>query len=379
MDHGDQQSDGDATAAGSVLARKTRAGREVRQSQTMSLAKALRLTLAKVADDQLDMAMAVIGARVETCNNEDLGQLFEDAGLLMLLDGVDRRRGAAVFDADLVGGLIQQQTMGKVTAALDGDPRPMTATDAAICAPFLDMLLARAAPLPEEAADRALLDGYAFGARVGDTRLLLMALEESEYHIVHLTVDVAGGVRQGRIMLCLPSVLALRVGGVLSDPDTTDPATAVPPVVAKLDKNVLALKVELKVALATLTMPLRAMQKMAVDDVFDLGITAFDQAVVQTKEGRRLGSGVLGQINGMRAVQLEHVASSSIQPRRRAADRATLDLPSVQGDGTGTQRAARIGETADVISVTDDDAAEMPDMTDLPGFEEDMLPQMGTG
>ena len=58
----------DGPDAGSVLSRKTRAGQDVRQTHTMSLAKALRLTLAKVSDDQLDMAMAVIGAWVVVCS-----------------------------------------------------------------------------------------------------------------------------------------------------------------------------------------------------------------------------------------------------------------------------------------------------------------------
>ena len=190
--------------ARSVLARKTQAGRVTHQARAMSVPKALRLTLAKVADELLDMAMAVIGVRIEKCESNRLAQVFKEPALLMLLDGPARRCAAAAFDPLLVGGLIQQQTMGTVLPDVGGEPRNLTETDAAICAPFLDALLERAATLPETEEERHLLEGFRFGTRPEDSRLLLMALEEPEYQIIHLTVDMAGGKRQGYITLCLP-------------------------------------------------------------------------------------------------------------------------------------------------------------------------------
>ena len=147
----DQQNQ-DGETAQSVLRRKATAGREDHQSRAMSMQKALRLTLAKVADNLHGMAMAVIGARVEDRDGDNLTDLFDPADLLLLLDGPAGARGAAVLDAAFVGGLIQQQTMGKVQPIPENqDPRPMTPTDAAICAPFMDALLSRVATLPDTA------------------------------------------------------------------------------------------------------------------------------------------------------------------------------------------------------------------------------------
>ncbi|MFC6584467.1 hypothetical protein [Sulfitobacter aestuariivivens] len=192
-----QQHPGHRTGAHPALRRKARAGLEERAARIVSLPKALRLTLARVADDLLDMAMAVIGIRREERTGDALEDLFDPSHLLMLLDGPQRRRAAIAFDPALVGGLIQQETMGRVAALQDSDSRAMTDTDGAICAPLIDALLARAAPMIELPDEQGLIDGYAFGARVNDPRLMVMALEASHYQVLHLTVDLAGGASGG--------------------------------------------------------------------------------------------------------------------------------------------------------------------------------------
>ena len=72
----------------SALVRKANVGREEHQARAMTLAKALRLTAAKVADDLLDMALAVIGLRTDRQGLDALSALFDPAGLLMLLEGL---------------------------------------------------------------------------------------------------------------------------------------------------------------------------------------------------------------------------------------------------------------------------------------------------
>ena len=383
MDQAKPHNSDDAAEAETVLQRMTRAGQDVRQIYSMPLTKALRLSIAKVADKQMGLPIALIATKVARYEQDRLADLFDGSPLLMLLDGHSGRRGVAVFDANLVGALIQQQTMGKVTPPLDDDPRPMTDTDAAICAPYIDGVLAQAAKMPDDADDRTLLDGYKFGARVADTRLLLMALEQPAYQVIQLTVDVAGGARQGRIILCLPEV-----GKDMPqfDPEEGE-ETASPPAPAMLDKTVLELSVELHVALTSVSMPLGVVQNMAVGDVFDLGITAFEEASVQTTHGQRLGAGGLGQINGMRALQLEHSSKQLHHPRRRASDRADLNLPNVKGDGTGTRKEDRANlnlgsDNGDLVegslgiempppTAEQFDPAmdlDLPDMSDLPGL-----------
>lgn len=368
----------------SPLRRKAEAGRAEQQLRAMSLQKALRVTLAKVADEQFGLAMAALAVRAELRSGEALEDLFDGADLLMLLDGPGGRRGAAVFDPLLVGALIQQQTMGRVLPDGGGAPRALTSTDAAISVPFLDALLARAAELPDAPEDRRWLEGYRFGTRAEDPRLVLMALEAAEYRLLQITVDIAGGARQGRVMLCLPlpepySAIPPQASGREQDAGAT-------PAPKLLTDTVLALTADLNIALARLKMPLGGLGALRAGDVLPLSGSSFDDVKVLTMEGRAVAQGALGQVKGQRAVRLTRRPAPLTQPRRRASDRAELDLPEVTFDRRQPQAAdpdAAPGpatiptgpETSEPEAMPD--LPDLPDMSDLPGFGEgEPLPEL---
>ena len=396
----EKQQDTQSQQAASVLHRKTSVGKAEHQARAMSLPKAFRLSFAKAADELLEMALAVIGVRQQLCTHAQLADLLDEKALLVLLDGSFQRRGMAMFDAAFVGGLIQQQTMGKVMPAPPEETRPLTATDAAICAPFLDDLLSRAAKLPEEDAQRLLIEGFRFGTHSEEPRQLMMALDRPDYDVFHLTVDMAGGVRQGQVMLCFPLVDE----NLTQDSDGSDDTggARAQKSGSQMERTVLGLTVELNIALARIQLPLSDLQGLQVGQVLDLGVSSFEQAVVQTQEGRRLSRGKLGQIDGVRALQLEHAMPPLIEPRRRASDRPDLDLPHVSGDGTGTQSMPEpdmkqlpatlpmdLPGTAPEPAMPDlpdlaapEGVAGLPDLPDLPSAAPDMgalpdLPDLG--
>jgi flagellar motor switch protein FliM len=392
---------GAAAAGDSVLRRKAQAGQAEHQARAMSVPKALRLTAAKAADDLFDMALAVIGIRLEDRAGDTLEELFAEPGLMMLLDGPERRRGAAFFDPALVGGLIQQQTMGQVLADPGGVPRRMTPTDAAICAPFLDALLERAAALPEAPEERALLAGYRFGSQAPDARLVLMALEAPAYRVAQLTVDLAQGVRQGRITLCLPAVEEPGRRAA-PGPEGADEASRAP---GALEPGVMTLRAELKVALARVSLPLSGLGRLAPGDTLALPGARFDAAMVLTADGRRIAQGTLGQIDGMRALRLAREAEAGSTPQRRAGDRAVPELDPLGGNvasegaaglpgpggGDGLTSLSGLPDVPNLPNLPDlpdlpelTDLPELPDMSDLPGLDGDEdalppLPQQGVG
>lgn len=390
----DRQTDARAASGSAtpLLRRKAQAGREEQQARAMSLQKAMRLTLAKVADDLFGMAMATLAVRLEERAGGGLDGLFDPAALMMLLDGPNGQRGAVSFDSALVGGLIQQQTMGQVLADPGGSPRVLTATDAAICVPFLDALLARSATLPEVPEERQWLEGYQFGARAEDPRLVLMALEAPAYRIMHVSIDIAGGLRQGQMTLCLP--LGSAAGSPPMDPQAGEEAKPAPKL---LMDNVLALNADLNIALARLKLPLRDLGAWKAGDVLPLPGSRFETVSVLTMAGRSVATGALGQVAGQRAVRLTRRAAPLMQPRRRASDRAELDLPEVQFDRRGADQAevvpqvdpAAKGPSPEVPPRAADEGAvlpgpsslpdlpDLPDMSDLPGFgADDELPEL---
>ncbi|MDF1727177.1 MAG: flagellar motor switch protein FliM, partial [Sulfitobacter sp.] len=241
-----------ASGAGTALHRKVATAQADHQARAMTLAKALRLALAKVADSSFGMALAALRINVRSLPNADLSDQITEGALLCLLDGPRGRRAGALLDAALVGGLLQQQTMGRVRPMEEEEAsRPLTATDAAICAPFLDGLFQRAASLPEKDEERDLLKGFHFGARAADSRQLLLALEAPDYHLVEISVDIAGGARQGQMLLLLPDSEADTQQGDLDAFDEAEGAhLASREAGGALEPLVMDLQADLRVSLA---------------------------------------------------------------------------------------------------------------------------------
>lgn len=276
-----------------VLRRKVAAGREDHFSRAMSVPKALRLTAPKVADELFDLPLGVIGVSEKTVSQADVAAQFSDGALLVLLDGPDGRTGAAVLSADLVDAIIQQQTMGKVTAA-SGDPREMTRTDAAMVAPFLDALLERSAVLPEVETDRFLLGGFKFGARADDDRMLGLALDAAQFRVLNLSFDLARGVRQGDLLLCMP--LPDLSCAQEAEPDSQNGGT--------LHNIVLNIPADLTAVLCKLRRPLSELGAFQVGDTITIPRSALKEAGLFAVTGRRICQGQLGQSGGFRALRL---------------------------------------------------------------------------
>ena len=354
-----------AAAVTTPLHRKVKAGQAERQARGMSLLKALRLTLAKVGDDLFDLPIAVIAARSERCTVDAVQDTFAGAGLLMLLDGSGGTRGAAAFDPALVGALIQQQTMARVLPATDAAARPMTPTDAAIAAPLLDALLSRAALLPEDAEEQALIAGFAFGARVEDARVLCMALDGPEHRLIELTVDIAGGLRQGRILLCLPHPAKPLTAAPAAPGDGASDRTT-PEEEGAFAATLLTLQANLRVSLAQIRIPLHRIDQLCIGDCLDLGRASFSDVRLETLQGRPVGGGVLGQLEGVRAVQVQPTRTSALRLRRRAGDRADLNLPDVTDAAVAPTAFNPASASMAERPMATDDYADLPDLSDLP-------------
>ncbi|MFT7136412.1 MAG: flagellar motor switch protein FliM [Akkermansiaceae bacterium] len=373
----------------SAMRRKTQAGRAMHQSRTVSVLRALRLSMSKVGNDLFELPLAVLGATQEIVDNEGCAAVFKEDHLMVLLDGPGGARGAAMVDAAFVGGLIQQQTMGSVQPfKADGPARTMTTTDASLIEPFINILLERAAPLPETEDERRLMTGFKFGAKAQDIRLLMLALEDKEYQILRLTLDLAQGTRQGELLFCLP---VPKPPPKIEDPHSEDDEDAADEGSKTLCENVLSLKANLIVSLTQLQLPIRAAGALQVGQVLELGRVSFSDAQIRTLEGRILGHGVLGQRDGMRALRVKPRAKQRDVPRRRSSDAGILKAEAAQDsqfdDFYSVQDLAALpgpAMNAAPMPAADMDfaSAPMPDLSDLLGFEddtEDLISQYTTG
>ncbi len=338
----------------SVLERKFAAANEVAAGSGRSALRALRLALARTAKDLFDMPLAVIGAKQARCEQDRIAGFLADNRLLVLLDGAQGMAGAVSLDAACVAALIQQQTMGRVSGtAID---RVFTGTDAALAEPLIETLLARAANLADAPEDQYCLTGFRFGARVEDTRSLLLALEADRFRVYDLTIDIAEGAAQGAICLLLPDLPLISdssgkmgKGGALKGP--------------QLGQAFGVMHADLTAVIGRLRIPLTDLTSMQSGDVLPLMQERLEATELITINGQAIACGRLGQINGLRALRLnetriqvdpeeqpveDRFATRIAAPVAEQGDQSTLDgvvsPPVDQGGGESAGLPVAIDE-----------------------------------
>ena len=356
----------------SLMQRKVRNGRDAYAARAMSLQRALRLTAAKQAEKMMGLALGVLGVTRKTLGGDEVAQQLDLPWLTMLMDGPAHRVAAVMIDPVLATGLIQQQTMGKMIPAPEGgEQRPPTPTDASLCAPFVETLLSSAALLPETASERGFMEGYRFGILAAQPRHAQLALDRASYEVIEMTLDLALGTRTGQLRIILPEPVQV------VDPERGNADPLDKPVGKNtLSNNVMSLNAELVIALTRLKLPLQQVSSMKAGDVVPLNLLNMTKALVLDANGVAISRGTLGQIEGMRALQVEQPLSHRhTQPRRRGADRAELDLPDVTAPHIPAHTSDLVGNDEEgtehvVLPMMSDvdifgDIDDLPDIPDL--------------
>ncbi|WP_371931076.1 FliM/FliN family flagellar motor switch protein [Roseovarius sp. MMSF_3281] len=285
----------DMTGKNSVIHRKAQFARQEFDARGMSMSKALRVALARVADRHYDLPLVVSTVEQVAASHAKLRDHFEDEGLLALLGGPDRLAGAICLDTQFLTALIEMQTMGHVrqTAA---QRRPVTRTDAAISAPFIDRFLETAHSQLADASPK--LAGYRFDDMVEDARALTLAMDAPDYAIYKLTVDLHDGAKSGLMTVILP---VDPVGVAKGGGDHIHAEKTTQEGLGDVARNA---PVTLNAVLDRLEMPLRDACKLQVGMRFPIAPNALADAQLTATGGYVVAGVVLGQVNGFRAARL---------------------------------------------------------------------------
>lgn len=281
----------------SVIHRKAQAAREEFDARGMSTVKALRVALARVADRCYGLPLVVTTVEQVTISQANLQDAVADGGLLALLDGGNRRLGALCLDTQFVMALIEVQTTGEVKTT-PAAARPVTRTDAAICAPFIDRLFESARSQLEESSPKIEMETYRFGDMVEDARTLALALDNPDYEVFRLAVDLGEGAKTGLMTVIIPNARHTereRDKGGLAQSSTE--ATGLGDVIRNAP-------VTLNAVLDRLEMPLKDACKLEVGMCFPISQGALADAQLTSTGGHVAARVMLGQVNGFRAVRL---------------------------------------------------------------------------
>lgn len=322
-----------------VIHRKARQGRADFDARAMSPARALRLAVEASGDRLFNLPLVVRAVEQRRLAAAALGGEADSAGLIVLLDGPDGVRGAALFDPPLVQALIEVQTTGRVRT----DPSParaFTATDAAMTAPLIDAVMRRFAELLAVSDAGCEDDGEArmgtgersglfrFGDRVADARALALALGDDDLDLFRLTIDIDGGAPAGALALILPPRAGLPPdpGGTAGAGDDFDLAAVA-----------LGVPVTLDAVLARITMPLSDVWALKPGMILPVSTAALSRAELVAAGGHIAARARLGQMNGFRALRLTGPAVAGGQgappPAAGAAAPDPASLPEMDAPG----------------------------------------------
>lgn len=292
------------SASHASLRRKARLARDEHDARSMSVTRALRLAMEKAADDDLAMPLAAEGLQHRVLDHAALIDAMAQGRLLVLLDGPQGARGAAVLDMALIASLIEAQTMGQVQTR-NVSTRAFTRTDAAMAAPLLDCVLSRLAEQLADHPDAGWTSGFRFGAMMEDRRSLGLALSAPDYHVFSLDLDIGPGARKAELLLALP--LAGKSTAQADDPAQQRARQA-------FQGRVLEASVRLEAVLCRMSLPLERISQLRAGDLLPLPVDALRAITLEGPGRQPVATAQLGQRDGSRALRLSFAGMVELDP-----------------------------------------------------------------
>src|SRR6056297_1833359 len=189
--------------ANPALRRKLCSDRPAPAVGQVSPAQALRLSLSRAAQEALRLSVAAIRIEEARLTLAAIDDLIPDMALSVVIRGARGARGLVVLDQTAAAAAVEMQTCGRLSAQPPA-PRAPTLTDAVLCSPFFNRMLAGfgAALAGHSAQDCAA--GFVAGERLASVRLLPHVLADVVYRAFTMEVEIGGGQRRGSLLLILP-------------------------------------------------------------------------------------------------------------------------------------------------------------------------------
>lgn len=306
------------TANSDVLRRKLRSESRGEQEQAMSPAKALRMGLARAADQVIQLALRVDSIRQQRLTlAETLEQVPMDWALFPLVHD-DGSVGAICVDPACAIAFVEQQTTGRLMQAAP-DSRTVTRTDKALTQPLLACFLQLFDAALEGAPTAYWTRGYRCDDPVETRHLLALQLDSAEYRSFNVAAEFAETTRKGAVRLFLPIKEPARNRGRTAnkqDKADTQPQLAQ----GGLRRAALAAQVELRAIMCRLHMPLSQLNTLEAGQLLALPSDAMQTARLEDRQGKTAFPVHLGQVHGMRAVRLPQTAETVQKAKALSAE-----------------------------------------------------------
>lgn len=281
----------------SVMRQKAGQGRPPPEIPPLTAQRALENALVFAADATEGLVVTpqdVVEMRMLLSSfDEDLSGL----DFLSVVEGPQSAFGVIAADLDLVTALIQIQTTGMLSAQ-PATERPITQTDAAMCADFFDRVLERFEQdlIRAGVANAMNLSGYRFAFHVGDLRAMRLALADIPYRAFRLRFALGDKGREGSVVLAFPfdGPVQHSIAGQKRLSDQTHAPAEV----------VMEAQADLAAVLYRKRMSLHELCQITPGQVLTIPKEALGSVWLEDLTGQKLATCRLGQARGMRALRI---------------------------------------------------------------------------
>ncbi|SNS54669.1 FliM/FliN family flagellar motor switch protein [Tropicimonas sediminicola] len=288
------------TEAQSVLQRMASAGRDAApRSQAVLPARALANGISRALQSTMSLGAVANGSSDRTGSLAELLELLPENGLLAVLDGPGETQGLMALDNALLSSLIEMQMTGSL-GNRPPPPRRVTRTDAALVADLIDDTLREFEAPFMAGPEAAWAAGFGYASHVEDVRPLGLLLEDQDYRLLTLDLDLAEGQRTGSAVLALPAEgrgLAGKAAVAQEPPRDARWESA-------MEAAVMGADVRLEAIMHRVRMPFAKVALLKEGDEIPLPAVSIDQVRLIGLEGGTCAIGRLGQSRGNRALRL---------------------------------------------------------------------------
>ena len=396
--------------AQTVLRRKAEAGRPQADSAPMTATRALTISLAKNAQDTVQMPLRVAEITETRMTLADLPETLEPLSLLAIMEGPGEALGLIGLPPATLSALIEIQTMGRISPNAPS-PRKPTRIDASMAAELLDKVMEGFEELLAEHADVTWAGGFRYASFLDDPRPLGLLLEDVSFRVYRIKLLLGpSGEREGGMILALPAqgrgrgprkageskaeAEATAAGGVAAVDPQIEAAWA-----QNLEATVLGTRADLTAVLHRATMSLAQVIQFKVGMTIPVPYAALEDLRIEGIGRQKVGAARLGQAQGMRALRIRlevdgeqdeaqgfatHAATPSAAQGARQAAFDAMSEGDLTGFGGGlaedfaANRPAFESDAGSFGGVSfEGEIGELPDLDNFPALED--LPPLKMG
>lgn len=259
-----------------------------------------RMAMARAARDTLKLPLEVQSLSLSRVGLAEVLEAPPERALLAVLEGPGEGIGVLVLSPEVMQGMIEMLTLGRVGGA--PATRKPTRTDAAMLAPMIDAALTDLETTLAQEADLVWAGGWRYASFLDDVRPLGLMLEDEPYRLLRAQVSVALGARSGQVVLALPAQGHGEMPHRCLSP--RDEGLSGHAFAAALAEQVSEAESTLIAVLSRVSLPLSRIMALQAGDVLALPAAQLDRVMFEGLDGRAMAEGKLGQNRGMRALRL---------------------------------------------------------------------------